>query len=183
MTARRIESEAEAVQVMTVWTAKGLEFPIVCLPTLWRRTGGTSPVIYVDPDTGQKAFDVGKGKTWPDADAGEAEEGVGGGGRGRRAAPAPLRGPDPGPAPHHPVVGERAEQCRGPHWPACSSPPKDAPAGGAPLGAAVPIPGGRQHRRLAGAAGRRLRRHHQPRHDRRRAVAGRTVGSTGTGPT
>ena len=67
VTARRIESEAEAVQVMTVWTAKGLEFPIVCLPTLWRRTGGGSPVIYVDPDRGQKALDVGKGKTWPDA--------------------------------------------------------------------------------------------------------------------
>ena len=41
VTARRIESEAEAVQVMTVWTAKGLEFPIVCVPTLWRRTGSS----------------------------------------------------------------------------------------------------------------------------------------------
>ncbi len=66
-TARRIESEAEAVQVMTVWTAKGLEFPIVCLPTLWRRGGGHNPVIYIDPDSGRKCFDVGKGKTWPDA--------------------------------------------------------------------------------------------------------------------
>ena len=66
VTARRIESEAEAVQVMTVWTAKGLEFPIVCLPTLWRRTGGSSPVIYVDPDSGEKIFDVAKGRTWPD---------------------------------------------------------------------------------------------------------------------
>ena len=33
--ARRVESEAEAVQVMTVWVAKGLEFPIVCVPTMW----------------------------------------------------------------------------------------------------------------------------------------------------
>ncbi len=66
VTARRIESEAEAVQVMTVWTAKGLEFPIVCLPSLWRRTGGSSPVIYVDPDSGEKIFDVAKGRTWPD---------------------------------------------------------------------------------------------------------------------
>ena len=66
VTARRIESEAEAVQVMTVWTAKGLEFPIVCLPSLWRRTGGSSPVIYVDPDSGAEGFDVGKGGPWPD---------------------------------------------------------------------------------------------------------------------
>ena len=33
--ARRVESEARAVQVMTVWVAKGLEFPIVCVPTMW----------------------------------------------------------------------------------------------------------------------------------------------------
>ena len=45
VSARRIASEAASVQIMTVWAAKGLEFPVVCLPTLWRppreqRAGG-----------------------------------------------------------------------------------------------------------------------------------------------
>ena len=65
ITARRVESDAEAVQIMTVWTAKGLEFPIVCLPTLWRWQGGNDPVIYVDPDTGRRTFDLARGTTWP----------------------------------------------------------------------------------------------------------------------
>jgi exodeoxyribonuclease V beta subunit len=65
ITARRVESDAEAVQIMTVWTAKGLEFPIVCLPTLWRWQGSNDPVIYVDPDTGRRTFDLARGTTWP----------------------------------------------------------------------------------------------------------------------
>jgi len=64
-TARRIESEAKAVQIMTVWVAKGLEFPIVCCPTLWCAPGATE-VIYQDPITGRRTFDVTKGKAWPD---------------------------------------------------------------------------------------------------------------------
>ncbi len=68
--ARRIESEAESVQVMTIWTAKGLEFPIVCVPTMWHRPGGVEEVIYVDPGTGVKTFDLAQGTTWPtDAEA------------------------------------------------------------------------------------------------------------------
>jgi exodeoxyribonuclease V beta subunit len=64
-TARRIESEANAVQVMTVWVAKGLEFPIVCCPTLWCAPA-VSDGIYVDPVTGRRTFGVTKSKTWPD---------------------------------------------------------------------------------------------------------------------
>ena len=39
---RRVESEAQAVQIMTIWVSKGLEFPIVCCPTLWRQTTRSS---------------------------------------------------------------------------------------------------------------------------------------------
>jgi exodeoxyribonuclease V beta subunit len=64
--ARRIESEAEAVQIMTVWKAKGLQFPVVCLPMLWRYGTSSGPVIYSDPDTGARTLDVANGKDWPD---------------------------------------------------------------------------------------------------------------------
>ena len=70
--ARRIETEAEAVQVMTVWTAKGLEFPIVCLPTSWHPPRNYEPVLYMDPTTGRRTFDLTGGKDWPDASAGES---------------------------------------------------------------------------------------------------------------
>ena len=64
-TARRIESEAEAVQVMTVWSAKGLEFPIVCVPMAWRWNGSRDPVIYLDPATNRQTYDLANGTTWP----------------------------------------------------------------------------------------------------------------------
>ncbi|HWE65591.1 MAG TPA: UvrD-helicase domain-containing protein [Acidimicrobiales bacterium] len=70
VTARRIESEADAVQIMTVWVAKGLEFPIVCLPSMWR-SPKTAKVIYQDPVSGRRTFDVTGGRPWPDkAEAG-----------------------------------------------------------------------------------------------------------------
>jgi exodeoxyribonuclease V beta subunit len=74
ITARRVESDAEAVQIMTVWTAKGLEFPIVCLPTLWRWQGHNDPVIYVDPDTGRRTFDLARGTTWPSDEEAKARK-------------------------------------------------------------------------------------------------------------
>ncbi len=64
-TARRIESEAEAIQVMTVWAAKGLEFPIVCVPMAWRWNGVGDPVIYLDPATNRQTYDLANGTTWP----------------------------------------------------------------------------------------------------------------------
>ncbi|HEY5098026.1 MAG TPA: UvrD-helicase domain-containing protein, partial [Acidimicrobiales bacterium] len=65
---RRSASEAASVQIMTVWAAKGLEFPVVCLPTLWRPPRENEPVVYVDPDSGRRTFDLSGGAAWPDED-------------------------------------------------------------------------------------------------------------------
>jgi exodeoxyribonuclease V beta subunit len=64
--ARRVESEAEAVQIMTVWKAKGLQFPVVCLPMLWRRGRTPEDVVYTDPESGRRTMDLAKGTSWPD---------------------------------------------------------------------------------------------------------------------
>lgn len=62
VTARQVESEAEAVQIMTVYVAKGLEFPVVCVPTLWRMAHATThEVVYQDPETGRRTFDIANG--------------------------------------------------------------------------------------------------------------------------
>ena len=58
--ARRIESEAEAVQIMTIWKAKGLQFPVVCLPMLWRP--GKNPDDVVVHGSGDR---VAGRWTWP----------------------------------------------------------------------------------------------------------------------
>ena len=67
LTARRTESEAEAVQVMTVWVAKGLEFPIVCVPTMC--SIGKNDVVFQDHASKRRTFDVTKGQPWPDAES------------------------------------------------------------------------------------------------------------------
>ena len=64
--ARRIESQAEAVQIMTIWKAKGLQFPVVCLPMLWRPGKAPEDVVYTDPETGRRTMDLAKGTNWPD---------------------------------------------------------------------------------------------------------------------
>ena len=64
--ARRIESQAEAVQIMTIWKAKGLQFPVVCLPMLWRPGKNPDDVVYTDPETGRRTMDLAKGTKWPD---------------------------------------------------------------------------------------------------------------------
>ena len=70
ITARRVESEDQAVQIMTVWMAKGQEFPVVCVPSQWRNRR-PADVITIDPDSGARTFDVTGGSGWPTR--GEAE--------------------------------------------------------------------------------------------------------------
>lgn len=74
LASRRVASEEAAVQVMTVWVAKGLEFPIVCLPTMWSKPV-TSKVIYNDPVAG-RAFDLAGGKAWPDKAGAKARKDI-----------------------------------------------------------------------------------------------------------
>ena len=63
---RRLESDADAVQVLTVHRSKGLEFPVVYCPDLWDRprirTG--NPVAFHDA-AGRRTIDVGlEGPQW-----------------------------------------------------------------------------------------------------------------------
>ncbi len=68
VTTQRVESEAEAVQIMTVHAAKGLEFPVVCVPTMWRGSLlDVKQVLYEDSDTDTRTFDVAAGESWPTA--------------------------------------------------------------------------------------------------------------------
>jgi exodeoxyribonuclease V beta subunit len=52
MAARRVESDELAVQIMTIWVAKGLEFPLVYCPTLFAK--GMANNAFDDPDTGER---------------------------------------------------------------------------------------------------------------------------------
>ena len=58
--ARRLESDAEAVQVITIHRSKGLEFPIVYCPATWDGRGSTSEVpVFHDPSqANRRTIDV-----------------------------------------------------------------------------------------------------------------------------
>ena len=65
---RRLESDAEAVQVLTMHRSKGLEFPVVYYPDLWEPSwipsDNDTPVTFHDAD-GTRTIDVGlSGPQW-----------------------------------------------------------------------------------------------------------------------
>ncbi len=65
LAARRVESDSDAVQIMTVFVAKGLEFPVVCCPTLWK-PGATKNATHVwwDDTASKRVIDVAAHVKW-----------------------------------------------------------------------------------------------------------------------
>lgn len=60
---RRIDSDASAVQVSTVHSSKGLEYPIVLLPFAWQKPSSRGPLIYND-GSGQRVIDIATSQGW-----------------------------------------------------------------------------------------------------------------------
>lgn len=57
---RRLDSDADAVQLATIHATKGLEFPVVCLPYLWDAARNPKPeTMVLHDDRKQRLLDVG----------------------------------------------------------------------------------------------------------------------------
>jgi exodeoxyribonuclease V beta subunit len=65
---RRLDSDAEAVQIMTVWGSKGLQFPIVYLPFAFNRYVWVDDIPLYHDDADVRCLHIG-GKDSPDRDA------------------------------------------------------------------------------------------------------------------
>ena len=57
--ARRLDSDADAVQIATVWVSKGLEFPVVYLPFLWDRYMRKAEIPLFHDEGGRRVRNVG----------------------------------------------------------------------------------------------------------------------------
>ena len=56
---RRVDSDAAAVQIMTIHAAKGLEFRVVCCPSLWNPSRlRVNTRLFFDPDRPGRVLDV-----------------------------------------------------------------------------------------------------------------------------
>lgn len=62
---RRMDSDAAAVQIMTVWVAKGLQYPIVYLPFAFNRRNPDRDVVLFHDEAGKRCLHIG-GKDSPD---------------------------------------------------------------------------------------------------------------------
>ncbi len=62
---RRLDSDAAAVQVMTVWVSKGLQYPIVYLPFAFNRNVKTRDLVLFHDDDGTRCLHIG-GDASPD---------------------------------------------------------------------------------------------------------------------
>ena len=77
---RRLDSDAQAVQVVSIHTSKGLEFPLVYVPFAWARyvKDDAEVALFHDPETGTRIRDVGGvGPGWPAALTASQEEDAG----------------------------------------------------------------------------------------------------------
>ncbi len=88
---RRIDSDAQAVQITTLHGSKGLEYPVVLLPFSWQTTPARGATIYNDHRTGARLVDIASRQDW--------------------AGPDPLHDSAKG-RKHHADVGERGDRLR-----------------------------------------------------------------------
>ncbi len=103
---RRLDSDADAVQIVTTHVSKGLQYPVVYAPYLFNRWVGTDDVVLFHDETGARSLDVG-GESGP----------------GRRERVSVARTEDAGESLRRLYVAMTRAQCRLVlHW----SPTKDA---------------------------------------------------------
>jgi ATP-dependent exoDNAse (exonuclease V) beta subunit len=106
LAARRVESDSRAVQIMTTFVAKGLEYPVVCCTSLWfaqqgprpRTTSGGTRRRRSAPSTWPAR------KQWGPDDERAERELLARSGSCRLPSAGPLRGPHARPSPHRRLV-------------------------------------------------------------------------------